>query len=292
MKQDDLFTEPNQNKDAAQMAQFFTPDWAATELYDTFFEHLTPSDLLLEPTCGDGALLSAVPPQIPAIGVEIDPGLAAIARARSSRQIIVGDFCDVTLPDGITAVFGNPPFQSKIINRILDRVHTFLPEGGQCGFILPAYSIQSASTIVRWSDKWSLRQEALPRDMFPAGRIAGEYGEETGKSLSKPLIFMLYTKDREKRLIGLRLYKETNSIKELPQNTQRLLVHCPHGARNTWKQAVRNALHELGGKARLEAIYDCLSNRRPTTNQWWKEKIRQVCQTYFTKTADATYALA
>jgi site-specific DNA-methyltransferase (adenine-specific) len=127
--------------------------------------------------------------------------------------------------------------------------------------------------------------------MFPARRLANEYGETTGKSLSKPIIFMLYTKDRQKRLIGMRLYNETNSIRELPQGVQRLLIHCPQGARSTWKKTIHNAIEQLGGKARLEAIYDCLSNRKPTANPWWKEKVRQVCQQHFIRVEPATYAL-
>jgi hypothetical protein len=37
-------------------------------------------------------------------------------------------------------------------------------------------------------------------------------------------------------------------------------------------------LHGLGGRAHLTHIYEAMLARRPTENQHWREKIRQVLQ--------------
>jgi plasmid stabilization system protein ParE len=50
----------------------------------------------------------------------------------------------------------------------------------------------------------------------------------------------------------------------------------------------------LGGEADLQRIYDLIAKKRPTGNQFWKEKIRQVLQkeSDFTRTGPGRYALA
>jgi type I restriction-modification system DNA methylase subunit len=59
------------------MGQYMTPDWAAEALVDRYFSDLGESDLVLEPSCGRGAFLRALPAHVQALGVEIDPNLAA-----------------------------------------------------------------------------------------------------------------------------------------------------------------------------------------------------------------------
>lgn len=54
-------------------SQYFTPSYAAKLIYKHYFSDLTSSDVVLEPTCGDGAFLSVIPIDIQAFGVEIDP---------------------------------------------------------------------------------------------------------------------------------------------------------------------------------------------------------------------------
>ena len=41
---------------------------------------LSSSDLVVEPSCGAGAFLKAIPDEVPVVGVKIDPELAEIAR--------------------------------------------------------------------------------------------------------------------------------------------------------------------------------------------------------------------
>lgn len=49
----------------------------------------------------------------------------------------------------------------------------------------------------------------------------------------------------------------------------------------TWKDLVFSCMEYLGGKARLEQIYECLKgSNKAKNNQFWKEKIRQTLQVY------------
>ena len=59
--------------------QYFTPTWAAELLVKTFYGHLSHKDMVVEPACGDGRFLSAIPSHVPAVGVEIDADYAASA---------------------------------------------------------------------------------------------------------------------------------------------------------------------------------------------------------------------
>jgi site-specific DNA-methyltransferase (adenine-specific) len=111
--------------------QWFTPTWAGQILFREHFSDLGGDDLVIEPTCGIGTFLNAVPRDIPAIGVEIDPVLASIARRSTGREVLTGDFTEMDF-DGRrpTAVIGNPPF------------------------------------VVKYARRWSLEQDMIPRNLF------------------------------------------------------------------------------------------------------------------------------
>src|SRR5690606_9817554 len=145
---------------------WFTPTWAAELLVAAHFPDLGPGDVVAEPTCGIGTFLKAIPRHVPAYGVEIDPDLAEQARRTTGRQVVAGDFTSVELPSRPTAVIGNPPFDLKVVDAILARCHDLLPENGKAGFILPAYAFQTASRLVEYRRKWSVRQEMIPRNLF------------------------------------------------------------------------------------------------------------------------------
>lgn len=69
--------------------------------------------LILEPGCGDGSFLDAARvawPGAETLGVEVDPALAALARAKG-HNVIGGDlFFTQGLPERVGLVLGNPPF--------------------------------------------------------------------------------------------------------------------------------------------------------------------------------------
>ncbi len=142
--------------------QYFTPAWAAELLFDRHFGHLTNKDLVWEPTCGIGNCLAAIPNHIPAFGSELDEALIIQAQKRTGRHVLYGDCISVQLPSGITAIFGNPPFNLKVFEGLLYRSSNILIPGNKAGFIVPAYFLSTSNTALRLSNKWAVSQELLP----------------------------------------------------------------------------------------------------------------------------------
>lgn len=237
--------------------QWFTPVWAAKALVATYFNDLTKDDVVVEPSCGSGNFLTAIPSDIPAFGVEIDRALVVLARRNSGRTVLEGDFRTVDLPTRPTAAIGNPPFDMEIIDGILDRCHDLLDRDGRAGFILPAYAFQTASRVTSYARRWSLEQEMIPRNLFPG--------------MSKPLCFAVFRKDGLGHLKGFALYRELHDINSMPSFVVEELNH----SRSPWRPVVLKALHELGGEAALSEIYAAVEPRRPSGNSWWREKVRQ-----------------
>lgn len=256
-----------------ELGQFFTPWWSAALLVQRWFSDLTAQDVVIEATCGPGPFLKAIPEHIQAIGVEIDPELAEIARRNTGRPVITGDFTTVALPVRPTAIIGNPPFSTQVIDRLLERCHDVLPAGGRVGWILPAFVLQTPSRVIRYSDCWSLATEMLPRTLFPG--------------LHCPLTFTLFTKDRRALLLGMGLYQEAHDVAGMPKAVAEALRCEP----TSWRAAVAHALALLGGRGSLGAIYQVIQPRRPTGNRFWKEKTRQVLQREFHRVGPGEYAL-
>lgn len=251
-----------------------TPDWAAEALVERYFGDLTGADRVIEPTCGRGAFLRAIPRDVPALGVEIDERLARAAVRLSGRPVVVGDFRAVDLPWTPTAMIGNPPFQLRVIEGILARAFDLLPEDGRCGLILPCYTLQTPGTIERLAARWSMQQEMIPRKLFP--------------SLSKPLCFALLTKGTKRGLVGFALYHEAAAVARLRARYRTLLAE---GEGSTWAAVTRAALEALGGRATLAALYREVEGARPTDNRWWREKVRQQLQRIAVRVDAGTWSL-
>lgn len=260
-----------------QLSQYMTPLWVAEALVERYFPALDAGDMVLEPACGTGSFLHAIPAHVPAIGVEIDAQLATIARADTGRRVITGDFMDVPLDFRPTAIIGNPPFQVKLIGAFLRRAHQLLPEGGRCGFLLPAYAMQTSRRVSEYSELWSMAAEIIPRDCFPR--------------LQQPLMFVIFSKDARRHLIGFALLHETADALELPE-PYRTAIAVTRGS--LWRTVCTIALQRLGGAAQLAEIYRELEGARPTRTRFWREKIRQTLRVYadtFTPLATGHYEL-
>lgn len=255
------------------LGQFMTPFWAAEALVERHFAHLSERDLVVEPTCGTGSFLRAVPPFVPAIGVELDQVCAARARRETGREVIAGDFLTVPLKLKPTAILGNPPFEAAFIHRMLERCHELLPVDGVAGFILPAYFMQAAAGVMRLNRRWGIEVQLLARTLYPR--------------LSKPLIWAMFRKGRGV-MVGLALYAESEDLKTMRPAYTALLRDC---AGRGWCEVVVRAVIELGGEASLDAIYDRVAPRRPSGNQWWREKVRQQCQQHLQRTARGRYSV-
>lgn len=255
----DILSQSLTNKmDIRTLGQYPTPFWVAQALVERHFSTLDCNDFVIEPSCGPGSFLHALPPQVQAVGVEIDARIADLARAQTGRTIITGDFRSVPLNVQPTAIIGNPPFDLRVIDGFLERAHALLPEGGRVGFILPAYAFQTAVRVAGYTDRWSLMQEMIPRNIYPG--------------LSLPLVFALFSKDKRRTLIGFALYCETADVQRMAKPYRDLL--SGHGS--VWTRVIEMALQQLGGEAGLSEIYAELENHRPTRTQFWREQIRKV----------------
>lgn len=259
----------------AALGQYPTPQWAAEALVERYFSDLGMYDTVLEPSCGDGRFLHAVPAHVPAIGVEIDPALAIAAHANTGRRIVVGDFRTVEIDVAPTTIIGNPPFNYRTINEFLDRAHQLLPAEGRVGFLLPVYYFQTAARVVELTQRWSLAQELIPRNLYPRLRL--------------PLCFAMLRKGAPRTLVGFALYSETDAVRHLgaPYRDQ-----LSQPARSVWEAVVGAALARLGGEATLQDLYSEIEGKRPTANRWWREKVRQVVQARCRRLAPGRWAVA
>lgn len=248
----------------SDLCQYPTPLWVAEAIVERYFRWLDCADMVLEPSCGRGAFLKAIPVTIPAAGVEIDPAEAAIAKRETGREVIVGDFRTVELDIRPTAIIGNPPFRAKLFDGFLDRAYELLPAGGQAGFILPNYMFQTARRVTRYFERWSIKQEMLPRHAF-------------SNRMQTPLIFALFSKSSERVLVGFALYVEHADVMTLDDEYREALQTSTGSA---WRTVCRIALERLGGQADLAEIYRELERNRPTKNPFWRDKIRQTLRAY------------
>lgn len=260
------------------LCQHFTPFWVAEALVERHFGDLDAGDTVLEPSCGTGAFLGAIPAHVQAVGVEIDPLVAERARRATGRRIIEGDFRTVALDLKPTAIIGNPPFRGPLIDQFIARCCELLPEHGRAGFILPAYAFRTSSRVMELLEHWSISQEMLPRSAF-------------SYRMREPLMFALLSKDRRRSLVGFALYSEESDRQQLARPYREAIAKATGSA---WRAVCRLALERLGGEAGLSQIYAELENNRPGRSTWWREKVRQTLRAYddFAAVETGRYRLA
>ena len=257
------------------LGQWMTPAWAAEAICDMVMSDVGAHDVVVEPSCGIGRFLLALPDEVRAIGVEIDPRLAEIARVETGREIVVGDFRTVKLPvECATRIIGNPPFQLDVFDGMLQRAHELLVDDGRATWILPCYALQSSSRVTRWNARWGISQSMIPRNLFPGIRL--------------PLALVTFEKTTERRLHGFLLYHESREIEEMPD----VYVRALSEGRSGWKAVVEAALSRLGGEATVDEICREIEPRRPTATSHWQAQVRKQLGTGFRRTRRATYALA
>ena len=278
MTQQDLFLPdrrgvPKGVSTKPELDQWYTPYWAAEELTADALNGLG-NVTVLEPSCGAGSFLSAIPQCHEAYGVEIDAEMAAHARVATGRPVITGDFRNVELPPNAEfgLIVGNPPFGAETVDAFLQRCNRVLPDGGRAAFILPAHLFSTTNRVTPWSRMFHLDIRLIPRSLFPR--------------ISLSLVWAKFIKSRERTMVGLMLFDRQQTVEDMPREIRRRL-HSP----GTWREAVHHALESLNGEATLREIYAALEPRRPTTNQWWKDKCRQTLRLYFDRIDESRWRL-
>lgn len=255
------------------LSQFFTPSWAAELLVANALEGLGVVDVL-EPSCGNGQILGAIPSTHGALGVEIDPRMAREARRRTGRDVVCGDFSTVDI--GVRtfgAIIGNPPFVSGAIEALVARAHGLLPEGGVLGLVLPAHIPASSDRIARWRERFSIEVQLLPRMLFPRLRL--------------PLTWTRMVRTANRTLVGVLLFDEQQDISAMPDASRRSFQ-----AGRTWREVIGEALETLGGEASLRDIYAAVEPRRRSTNAFWRDKTRQILAMHYVRVDETRWRLA
>lgn len=251
------------NDNTKTLSQFFTPLWLAEMIVERYFGNLDSNDVVLEPSCGQGAFLRAIPNDVFAYGVEIDPKLVPIAEINSGRLVVQGDFRSANLPYLPTVIIGNPPFNMSVFDGFLERAHGLLEDGGKMGMLLPAYAFQTASRVAGYSENWSMAVDQIPRNVF--------------EGISMPLVFSTFIKDKRRVMVGLAFFLETHGYLALAKPYREALK----GANGPiWKTVCKIALSRLGGKADLQDIYREVEGNRPTGTKFWREKVRQTLRVH------------
>jgi SAM-dependent methyltransferase len=93
---------------------------------------------VLEPSCGCGRFLDALAKRgNTVLGVEVDPGRAAIARAKG-HAVVAGNFLDMPPTADFDRVVMNPPFAGRHYIKHVQHALRFLKPGGVLISILPA----------------------------------------------------------------------------------------------------------------------------------------------------------
>lgn len=260
------------------LQQYYLPLWAAERIVERYFSDLGAVDVAYDIGCGPGALLRAFPRQVRAIGVEIDPVLARQAADETGREVIVGDFRTIPLPARPAAIVSNPPYANAISQALLALAAEQLEPGGRCGLILPATTLSFSSTVERWRAKFNIRQEALPRDLFPRIRF--------------PISFFLFTRSHLRKLHGFMLFDEARLVAGA---TPRVRLALTQGSprRSVWRFAVEEAVRALGGEATNSQIYAYLQGRCPRAIPTWTATIRRTLQEgAFVRRGRGSWALA
>lgn len=266
----------NQTPDP-ELDQYFTPAWAADLLVADVLKGMGDVSLL-EPTCGNGRMLAAVPPNCQALGIEIDPRMADEARRTTGREVLCGNIKSIDLSGRhFDVIAGNPPFDADSIDAIVGRAIELLPEDGVLGLVLPAHIPASSRRIEQWGARFSIETRLLPRALFPR--------------LTLPLVWtrMVRSSTQNRTLVGLFLFDHQSDVHAMPDQVRRDLC-----AGRTWRDVVADALQALGGEGELREIYAAVEPRRRSPNPHWRDKTRQVLAQYesFNRVNETRWKLA
>jgi site-specific DNA-methyltransferase (adenine-specific) len=257
----------------SELGQYFTPRWVP-ELLMPLLGPLTDKDHVIDPHCGRGSWLFAVPDDVPASGIEIDEKVAAIARADTGRNIIVGDFGHIEIDFDPTVAVGNPPFSSDAIETTLTRLRDIMLPKSRAGFLVPVHSFSFGARTIDLLRGFDVATDLIPRDLYPR--------------ISFALMFLRLERSTTQRMQGFLLYREAVAIRSLRLQYRRVLES---GRRPLWREVVEMALRACGGEASLSRIYEIVENFRPTSNRFWRDAIRREAAEHFDRVEPGVFRL-
>lgn len=129
-------TEKRQSTAVSKDLQYYpTP----TEIVESVMAHiyLEKGERVLEPSCGCGRFLDEIAKTGSiALGIEIDPGRAEIARSKG-HKVLTANFLETAPTGDFDHVIMNPPFYGKHYSKHVRHALKFLKPGGTLTAILP-----------------------------------------------------------------------------------------------------------------------------------------------------------
>lgn len=159
---DDAYKEtskPQSKEVSADLAFYRTPKKAAEWLIGE--ADLRKDDFILEPSCGDGALLDAMRGH-KTFGYEFHGGRVQQCRDKG-HNVKQANFLQVEASPQFDKVVMNPPFAGKHYQKHVDHALKFLKPGGVLVAILPATARYDHGFM---SDTWGVSWQDLPVGSF------------------------------------------------------------------------------------------------------------------------------
>lgn len=152
--------KPSAGRAVSKDLQFYpTPDHVAESVVSGIY--IRPGQRVLEPSCGDGALMHHVPTSAQLFGYEYHAGRAAKARG-VGYNVVTANFLEVSPTGDFDHVVMNPPFYGKHYLKHINHAIRFLKQDGFLTAILPASA---------WYDHKKLPDGGSWRDL-PVGSFA------------------------------------------------------------------------------------------------------------------------
>ena len=132
-------------------------DFYATPLESVYsfldaYDGIKPSDKILEPSAGNGAILHALASRgykNRVTAVEIRP--EEIGLYFFTNDVRYGDFLDMDFEERFDVIIGNPPY--SLAQEFIDKALSILNPGGRLIFLLRTNFLESEKRFKWWQDK-------------------------------------------------------------------------------------------------------------------------------------------
>lgn len=148
--------KPDKRREGTEVSKDLQYYPTPTKVADYILDRITyirQGEKVLEPSCGCGRFMDAIRQKgAEVVGIEVDPGRAAQARAKGHR-VMLANFLE-TVPTGdYDRVLMNPPFYGKHYAKHVNHALKFLKPGGTLTAILPATARYDHGLLDgRWDD--------------------------------------------------------------------------------------------------------------------------------------------
>ena len=171
--------------------QYYTKASVAKECIDSILSSVpgVAQYQWIEPSAGNGSFLKALPSEIRAIGIDLDPKM---------HGIVKGDFLTwEPTSQGKRIFFGNPPFgkQGSLAKSFIQHAAKY---ADSIAFILPKSFVKPSMSRAFPTKFHCILEKELPKDSFQVNAVAYDV----------PCVFQIWRKQSEDRPISVSV-KET-----------------------------------------------------------------------------------